>query len=280
MTGHVAIVTDSTASLPAELAEQWDIAVVQLQVIIGNQPDDEARVPMSVLLPALQAQSEVSTSPPETGAFFWTYQAAAAAGASAVVSMHISGRQSETLRRAQEAAAEVRIPVHVLDSQTTGTSLGYAALAAARVAQAGAGPQHVLETATAKMKRSKTLFYVDTLEYLRRGGRIGTAAAWIGTKLSIKPLLTVTEGQVAPLVRERGKERALRKLVKLATDYAGTAPVDIAVEHFAAPRDAQELLAELKTSIPEIREIIFTEVSATVGVHVGPGALGLSISTS
>lgn len=277
LTERVAVVTDSTASLPRELAAIRGIGVVQMQVRIGGAVDDESRVAMDDLLPALREGAEVATGPPDPGAFFWAYQDAISRGATAIVSVHISGKQSQTLQNAREAAGSVGVPVHAVDSRTTGTSLGYAALAAAQVARAGGSAATVTRAAEQSAERSTALFYVDTLEYLRRGGRIGAASAWIGSALSIKPLLTVRDGQVAPLARARGASRAIRRLTKTALDGA-PAVTDLAVEHFDAEDQARALLDELKRRLPEINECFLTQTSATVGVHVGPGSLGITLS--
>lgn len=281
---RVAVITDSTASLPRELAAMRGVSVVQMQVQIDGQADDESRIAMNDLLPALRSGAAVSTSPPEPGAFFWAYQDAIAQGATAIVSIHISTKQSLTARSAQQAAASAGVPVIVVDSQTTGTSLGYAALSAAQAARAGGDAQAVARAAVERAQHSTALFYVDTLEYLRRGGRIGAASAWIGTALSIKPLLTVRDGQVAPLAKARGAGKAMRKLAATAVEGAARGasdgPIDIAVEHFDGEDQAREMLAELQRKLPRINECFLTQTSATVGVHVGPGSLGVTISTA
>lgn len=249
-----------------------------MQVRIGDDLHDEHRIGMDSLMPALRGKVPVATSPPDPGAFFWTYQDAVTAGAAAIVSVHISGAQSDTVRLAQQVASRVRIPVHVVDSRTTGTSLGFAALAAARVSQAGGDAAKVVAAAAEKAQRCTALFYVDTLEYLRRGGRIGSARAMIGSALGIKPILTVSEGEVAPADRARGRRRALQRLVDQAVEIAAGRPVDIAVEHFADEEAARILLAELRRELPGIREVLFTQTSATIGVHVGPATLAVTIA--
>lgn len=278
MHARVALVTDSTSCIPADLAAQWGIGMVPVQIKIGDRVDAETKVPTQVLINALRQRLDVSTSPPDPSALFWAYQEAAARGADEVVSVHISARQSETCAAARHAAAQSRVPVHVIDSRTTGMSLGYAVLAAARVAGAGGGPRRVLDALVRRIEGSCELIYVDTLEYLRRGGRIGAAAAMVGGALSLKPLLTMADGQVAPLSRVLGAERALRRMVDTAARRAGDRSVDIAVEHFGAPARAGAVLSRLRPRLPRVREITCTEVSSAIGVHVGPGAVGISIS--
>ncbi len=272
------MVTDSTSSIPAALAAQWGITVVPTQIRIGQHVRAEHNVPKDVLVRALEEDMDVTTSAPDPAGFLWAYEDLAARGADEVVSVHISSRQSKTYEVARQAAAQSRVPVHVVDSGTTGMSMGYAVLAAARVAGAGGGPRRVMDMLARRLEGSSELIYVDTLEYLRKGGRIGAAAALLGSALSLKPLLTMINGQVAPLERVLGTERALRKLVETAVRKANGQVVDVAIEHFGAPARASKVAARLKTRLPDAREVTFTEVSSTIGVHVGPGAVGISIS--
>lgn len=278
MAGRVGLVTDSTSSIPAELAAQWGITVVPTQIRIGRHVRAEHNVPKDVLVRALEEHMDVSTAAPDPAGFLWAYQDHAARGADEVVSVHISSRQSDTYEIARRAAAQSRVPVHVVDSGTTGMSLGYAVLAAARVAGAGGGPRRVMDALAKRLEGSAELIYVDTLEYLRKGGRIGAATAMLGSALSLKPLLTMINGQVAPLERVLGTERALRKLVDTAVERAGGNVVDIAIEHFGAEARAGKLASRVKARLPEAREITFTEVSSTIGVHLGPGAVGITVS--
>ncbi|OLF18836.1 DegV family protein [Actinophytocola xanthii] len=278
MTGRVGLVTDSTSNIPAALAAQWGITVVPTQLHIGEHVRAEHVVPKEMLVTALEQNLPVRTSPPDPAGFTWAYQDMAARGVDEVISVHLSSRQSQTWEVARQAAARSPVPVHVIDSQTTGMSLGYAVLAAARTAGAGGSARRVMSTLTKRLDSSAELFYVDTLEYLRRGGKIGAATALLGSTLSLKPLLTVLNGQIAPLERVLGAERALRRLVENAVRRAGGRQVDVAIEHFGAPTRAQRVLGRLRQRLPTAREITFTEVSSAIGVHVGPGAIGVAIS--
>ncbi|GAA3879106.1 DegV family protein [Saccharothrix violaceirubra] len=275
---RVAIVTDSTASLPPQLVEKLGVTVAQIQLRIGDWVDDEVRVPVPRLVDALRDQVEVATTPPDPGAFFWAYADAAASGVDAVVSLHVSTGLSQTADAARIAAAQVKVPVHVVDTRTVGMSLGYAVVAAATVAAAGGPVQRVLQAAQHSYHRSAELMYVDTLEYLRRGGRIGATAAFVGNALSLKPLLTMTDGRIAPLDRALGTDRALRKLVDHAVRHAGREQVDIAVEHFDATERARTVLGLLRTRVPHVRRFLTTSVSSAIGAHVGPGAVAVTVS--
>src|SRR5688500_8767027 len=144
---RVAVVTDSTACLPAQLTDQLGIEVVQIQVRIGDHTDDESRIPVPDLVSAMRSNVPVATIPPDPGAFFWTYNELAAQGVRSIVSVHVSGRQSATVEAARTAAAQVRVPVHVIDTHTCGMSIGYAVQAAAKVAEAGGSVERVLATA-------------------------------------------------------------------------------------------------------------------------------------
>ncbi|MFC4004703.1 DegV family protein [Prauserella oleivorans] len=274
----VAVITDSTAGLPEQLAAQWGIAVVQVQIVAGNRIDDEARFDRSELIGMLRAKQDVSTREPDPGAFFWTYQDAVSAGATAIVSLHISSKMSATADAARQAAQQVKVPVYVLDSGTTSMSLGFAALSAARTAAAGGQVERVMEAADRRIRASSELLYVDTLDYLRRGGRIGAASALLGTALSIRPVLTVRDGEVAPLARVAGSKRALAKLADLAVERAGDDPVDIAVS-CAAPSDREmSLVQQLRSRIPKLNDIMLVQASTVITAHVGPGALGVTVA--
>ncbi|HVV09901.1 DegV family protein [Amycolatopsis sp.] len=278
MSTHVAVVTDSTASLPDQLVRQWGIKVIQLQLQVADRIDDESRFDRGQLVDSLEAGLPVATSPPDPGAFFWTYQDAASAGASAVVSVHISGRMSATVHAARQAAEQVRIPVYVLDSATVGMSLGFAVLSAARAAAAGAQVNRVVEAAERRFTSSSELLFVDTLEYLRRGGRIGAASALLGTALSIKPLLTVKRGEVAPLTRIPGARRAMNKLLDIAAQRAGNHPTELAVSTFRRSDREMNLVHQLRERIPNVRDLTVVEASSVVGAHVGPGSMSITVS--
>ncbi|WP_020661903.1 DegV family protein [Amycolatopsis benzoatilytica] len=276
MSAHIAVVTDSTSCLPEQLAAQWRIGVVQVQLHVGDQTDDEHRFDRGELVQAMKSGTTVTTSPPDPGAFFWAYQDAASAGASAIVSLHISGRLSQTVEAAREAAQQVRIPVHILDSGTASMSLGYAAISAARVAAAGGQLERVLDAAERRVRNSTEIIYVDTLEYLRRSGRIGAAQSMLGSAFAIKPLLTVRNGEVSPLARVPGAKRAMNRLVDLAVKAAGDQQVDLAVTRFGS--DESEVVRRLRERVPGAGEIVVADASTVIGAHVGPGALSITVS--
>ncbi|WP_019855171.1 DegV family protein [Actinopolyspora mortivallis] len=278
MKPRVALVTDSTASVPDNIAERLNISVVQLELTVDGQSNDERRVPRSELGEAMNAGTEVSTAAPPPPAFFWNYSDAVNEGAEEIVSVHISSELSETCESARAAAAEFDVPIHVVDSRTCCLGLGYAVMAAAETAAAGADVRTVLDVLHHRLNGSSETIYVDTLEHLRRSGRIGSAQATLGSALSLKPVLGLHEGVLTQFARGVGTERALRKAVDHAAETAGTRRVNIAAEHFLAEGRARQALEELKGRVELASEPLLAETSAIIGAHTGPGSVVLSVA--
>lgn len=282
MSARVAVVTDSTASLPAELAAERGIAVVPLQVIIGASAYDEGspEVTPELVAGALREWTPVSTSRPSPELLLARYEELAAAGAESIVSVHLSGEMSGTVESAQVAARRASVPVTVVDSRQVGIATGYAALSAAERAAAGADAAEVAQAARDRAAASSSLFYVDTLEYLRRGGRIGAAAALFGGALAVKPLLQITEGRVGSLERVRTTGRALARLEDLAVAAAGDARVEVTVAHLANPDRAADLAARLTARLDGqvVGEVAAGELGAVLGAHVGPGMIAVCVA--
>ncbi|WP_374455857.1 DegV family protein [Nocardioides sp.] len=280
---RVVVVTDSTASLPAELAEARGIRVVPLQVVIGAKVLDEGPdgATPEVVAQALRDFVPVSTSRPAPALFAEVYRSLVADGVEEIVSIHLSGEMSGTFESAQLAALEVDLPVHVVDSGQVGIATGYAALTAADVLAAGGTAQQAAEAALARGQAASSLFYVDTLEYLRRGGRIGAAAALFGSALAVKPLLEIKDGRVVPRERVRTASRALARLADLAVEVAGEQAVDVCVSHLANADRAEELATTLADRLApglEGREVMCGELGAVLGAHVGPGMVAVCVS--
>jgi DegV family protein with EDD domain len=279
----VAIVTDSTATLPPEVAVERGIVVVPLQVVIGAIVYDEGAdgATPDLVAAALKEWKPVSTSRPGPAALLEVYEKAASDGATAIVSVHLSGDMSGTFESAQLAAREASIPVIPVDTRQVGVATGYAALAAADVVAAGGTAEEAADAARSRSDASSSLFYVDTLEYLRRGGRIGAAAALLGGALSVKPLLQIEDGKVASLERVRTTTRALARLEELAVERAGGASVDVCVAHLANPERAgllTEKLAQRLEANLEGREVWCGELGAVLGAHVGPGMIAVCVA--
>jgi DegV family protein with EDD domain len=279
MGGRVAVVTDSTAYLPDGVAERLSVRVVPLQVVLGGRSGAEgSEVTPAEVAAALAAWVPVSTSRPTPAEFAAVYRAALDRGASAVVSLHLSRELSGTWDSARLAAAEVDSGlIRVVDSRSAAMGLGFAVLAAAQAAATGGTSEQVYAAAVSTAERTTTLFYVDTLEHLRRGGRIGAAQALLGTALSVKPILHVREGRIVPLEKVRTVSKGIARLEALAVAAAGDGPADVAVHHLAAAERATLLAERLRSRLPEVRQFYASEVGAVVGAHVGPGVLGVVI---
>ena len=278
--GSVAVVTDSTAYLPAGLAERVGVGVVPLHVVLGRRTGIEGVqvAPDEVARALRERRVEVRTSRPTPAELVRAYRAS---GARDVVSVHLSGALSGTVDAAALAAREVAaegITVRVVDARTIAMGLGFAVLAAAEAARAGRTAEQVEERARSVAQGARLLFYVDTLEHLRRGGRIGAAAALLGTALAVKPLLHVVDGAIAPLERVRTSTRAVARMLDLAVEEAAGEQVDVAVHHLAAPERADQLAEQLRGRVAGLRSLHVSEVGAVVGAHVGPGLLGVVVS--
>ena len=279
MARAVAIVTDSTAYLDTARAAGADVAVVPLQVVVeGRSYEEGTTFGPRDLADALRQRVRVSTSRPSPRAFLDAYEAAATSGAGGVVSVHISGHLSGTADAASLAAHDSPVPVEVVDSYSLGMGLGYAVLAAAEAADQGMALDQVAEVARRRALRSSAFFYVDTLEYLRRGGRIGAAAALLGTAFAVKPLLHLDGGAIQPLEKVRTSARAVARLEDLALERAGEGPVDVAVHHLDNAERAGALAGRLRARLPSLGQLLVSEVGAVIGAHVGTGLLAVVVS--
>ncbi len=279
----VAVVTDSTAYLPGELAADLPVVVVPLYVVLTGRSGREGLDvgPAEVARTLAGRGQQVTTSRPTPGDFVAAYRRCLDAGADRVVSIHLSRELSGTWDAARSAANQVgEHVVTVVDSRTAAMGTGFAVLAAARAAAAGAGAEDVAAVAQGTADGSSTLFVVDTLEHLRRGGRIGPAAAVLGTALAVRPVLHVLDGRIVVLEKVRTTTRAVARMVQRVVDLAGDRPVSLAVHHLAAAARAEALADQLRDRVPALRELYVSELGAAIGAHVGPGALGVVVDPS
>jgi fatty acid kinase fatty acid binding subunit len=279
MAAAVAIITDSTAYLPAELTDRHRLTVVPLQVAVGGEVRAEGvDITASEAAQALRDWHPVTTSRPSPERFAHAYGVAAANGAAGVVSVHLSAAMSGTVETARLAAANAPLPVRVVDSGTIGMGLGFAALSAAVAAAGGASLDEAADAAERRAAGSRSLFCVDTLEHLRRGGRIGAAATLLGSALMVKPLLNIVDGRIAPLEKVRTTARALARMEELAVEFAAEHAVDAAVQHLGAKGRAETLAARLRERIPGLGDLYVGEVGPVIGAHAGPGMLGIVVA--
>lgn len=273
----VAVITDSTACLTPGMAEEAGLAVVPIRVVVdGRTYRDGVDITSDEVSSALSSGAAVSTSKPTPQEFLQAYTLAYEAGASEIVSVHVSSALSGTYDSARLAARGLPVPVTIVDSQTIAMGLGFAAIAAGHAVRGGADAEQAAETARRSAAESSVLFYVDTLEFLRRGGRIGKASAWLGGALRVKPLLHVENGVVAPLEKARTASRALARLAELAEESAEGRRVRLAVQHLDAPERADATARRLEEHLHT--EVVVCEVTAVMGVHVGPGVVAVTVA--
>ncbi len=278
MSKPVAVITDSTATIPQELVDQYGITVVPLQVIWDGQTYlDGVDISPEVFYQRLRtAKTLPTTSQPSAGTFAEVYRRLHEQGYD-ILAVLISSKLSGTITSAEQAKAMVpEARVAIVDSLQVAMSLGFQVLAAARAVAEGADLEQAKAVAEEARDKSGVLLLVDTLEYLHRGGRIGGAARLFGSMLNIKPILEVREGRVEPVEKVRSRKKALKRIVDLAVDrMGGREPVRVAVLHADAEREARRLLSMLQERITPV-ESYLTPVSPTVGVHVGPGTVGIT----
>jgi DegV family protein with EDD domain len=256
-----------------------------LQVVIGATSYDEGggegSVTPQMLAEALREWTPVSTSRPNPEAILEIYEKLAADGAGSIVSVHISSELSGTFESAQLAARRAPVPVTLVDSRQVGMGTGYAVLAAADAIADGADASGAGAAARTRAASTTSLFYVDTLEYLRRGGRMGAAAALLGSALAVKPILKVENGRIGPFEKVRTSTKALSRLAELAVEAAGDSDVDVAVAHLASPDRAEELAEKLSARLEGglgQRQVSVGEIGAVLGAHVGPGMVAVAVS--
>jgi DegV family protein with EDD domain len=276
----VAIVTDSSACLNLADAERDGITVVPLKVTVGEQTYLEGDgLTGDFVAECLQNKQQITTSRPTPEDFVDIYERLAADGADEIVSVHLSAKISGTLDSAQLAAKRVSIPVIVVDSTTVGLAVGFAAGRAARARDAGGAASSISAAARAAGEASTTLMYVDTLEYLRRGGRVTALGAVIGGALAVKPILAMTNGEAKVIEKVRTSARALKRLeaLALAACEAAENGVDIGVQHLAASETAEQVAGELAKALGR-DSVPVDEISVVLGAHSGPGTVLVAVT--
>jgi len=277
---NVAVITDSTAYIPEQALGGLDIPAIPLWLIWGDEryrdgvdiaPDDFYRL--------LQDRDTIpTTSQPSVGEFVDFYRRVSEQqGTDTIVGAFISSKISGTVDSAQAAAAELPdLDITVIDSFSTAMGLGFTALAAAREAAAGGSAAEVAAAANAVRQRLTVLFTVDTLEYLHKGGRIGTAKRFLGTMLNIKPLLHLNDGCVEPLCQIRTKQRAVAEMLDRAEESLDGKPMaELAVIDVGCRQDSQ-LVADTARDRFGLPEVYLAPVSPVIGTHAGPGTIGMS----
>jgi DegV family protein with EDD domain len=274
----IAIVTDSTAYMPPELLEQYGIFVVPNVVNWGTQTfRDGVDIGSKAFFERLKKDPVLPTTAVASIGEFRDIYAKAAEKAEAVVGVHLSAKLSGTYSAAVQAGKLlIGKQVEVIDSNATAMAMGFVVLAAARAAQAGKSFEDVVQAARETVPHVGVVFTVETLEFLRRGGRIGGAAAFMGSLLDMKPILDLRDGRVEAMERVRTKRKAVDRVMDIIVERAaGKSPIRLATLHANAPEEAAALLEKCKQRLGAV-EAIMCEVSPTVAVHAGPGTVGLA----
>jgi DegV family protein with EDD domain len=278
--GGVRIVTDSAADLPASLAQRHGIEVVPLTVSFGadsylsgvelSSEDFWRKLRSSTASPA--------TAAPSAGDFQAAYEKLIADGATGIVSVHLSSKLSATFQSAEVAAQQVGgVPVRVVDTLAVSAGTGMMAVHAAERAAQGWGAVEIADELAGMRSRIRLFGVIDTLEYLRRGGRIGGAAALLGTMLKVKPVIGVEDGVVEPVDRVRTRAKALEHLVRIVRDHADR--IDRLVVVSGEAPDTDEFVSQLGAVRPVTQQDVWP-FGPIVGAHAGPGVIGVCFITT
>ena len=277
----VKIVTDSTSDLPPEIAGELGITVVPLNIHFGMDVfKDGVDLPAEQFYDRLTTGSEFpKTSQPSVGEFVEAYQSLSDE-ADGIVSVHASSKLSGTFNSASQARSEADVgcPIEVIDTAQASMGMGLVAMKAAKAANNGGTLDEVTRGARESLDLCQCVALFETIEYLRRGGRLGQAGALVGKLLRIRPMIIIREGVVHELAKERTRAKGIARLQSTARDFA---PLEgLAVMYSTTPDDAAAVADSLSDLLPDGREPIVARFGPVLGTYTGPGALGLGILRS
>jgi DegV family protein with EDD domain len=275
----ISLLTDSTCDLPLHLTQEQGIHVIPQRIFWDNELYFDGLDLTSDAFYTRLAQSETlpESAPPTPEEFAAEFENARAQDrAEQLIAILLSSRLSDSFANAQAAALMVDFPVFLHDSQTISMGLGFAVLSASGAMRAGAGVEGILEAARQTRRQTRILFTVDTLEFLYRGGRIGGARHLIGTALALKPILTVEHGQIEPVESVRTRARAVARMLEFAAENTPPGSARIALMSGGADNEAFALLDPARRQLHP-QEIVECSVSPSIGVHTGPGVLGITV---
>ncbi|AQS58147.1 DegV family protein [Desulforamulus ferrireducens] len=279
----IKVVTDSTSYIPYHLREEYDISVVSLGVTIDAETFREEDMDNEDFYVRMaQAKSLPTSSQPAPREFYQVFENKLRENHDVVgifLSSEMSGTYSTALMVKNMLLEKYpAAKIEIVDGRSNSMELGFAVLAAAKAAKAGQPMEEVIAQAKYVMERSRFLFVPDTLHYLQKGGRIGGAAALLGSLLQIRPILTVIDGKTALLSKVRKKERALQEIVKIfLTDIEQKGLEDAVIHHINFPREAQALAEQLAQRTGRVIPVY--SIGPVIGLHVGPGTLGIAYYT-
>ena len=269
----VVVVTDSSAGLPSGVAARWGIRRVALHILVDGI---DLREGVDQIPGDICRRAGATTAGASPGELTTVYREALADSAGdGVVAVHISSVLSSTCEAAELAAAQLGSSVRVVDSRSTAMGTGFVALSAARAAAAGADLADVVIAAESAVRRSRAYVVVHRLDSLRRSGRLGGAAAWLGTALSMKPLLRIDDGRLVLAQRARTVSRATATMIDRVCEDVGDRPAALAVQHVANPDGAAEVAAALAERMPACAPAVVTGLGPVLSLHVGAGAIAV-----
>jgi DegV family protein with EDD domain len=276
----IAVVTDSTTYLPAELVKRHNISIAPQVLIWGDQTyKDGVDIESEEFFTRLKTAKVMPTTSQVAVVSFQEIFQDLVNKDLEVIAVLVSSKLSGTIQsalQAKELMGPAGEKIHIVDSQSVAMALGFQALAVARALEGGASLKEAIELGEKSHAHTGVFFAVDTLEFLHRGGRIGGAQRFLGTMLNMKPILAIHEGRVEGIERIRTKSKAQDRVLELVVEkVAGRTPVRLATLHANAAADAKALLSRAEKELNPT-ESIFTEVSPTVGTHAGPGTVGLA----
>ena len=281
MVGRIHVVTDSGSDLPREVRERLNIHVVPLTVQFGDEIfKDGEEITTGEFYARLRADQVIpSTCQPSPADFVQLYEDIAQPG-DTIISVHLSSKMSGTYQSAVLASSMIdpAITVKAVDSKTASMGIGLVAVTAAKAVEAGKTVDEVLSDVQHIIDHSQVYFVVDTLEFLKKNGRIGLASALVGTLLNIKPILTLVDGQVAPFEKIRGKSKALKRIRELAYEFQrehAEQQLGMGLSHADSFEEVSSLAKELTNILQLHGDVLIGDIGPTIGVHTGPGTIAV-----
>jgi DegV family protein with EDD domain len=275
----IALVTDSTSYIPKDQIDKYEISVAPQILIWGKESfEDGVDILPSEFYSRLKKATVMPSSSQVTVTKFHEIFQRLLDQDCQVLAILLAEKLSGTINSAVQAKAMLPTgaPIEICDSNTTAMALGFHVLTVARAIKQGATMTECIKLAQEATKHTGLFFAVDTLEFLHRGGRIGTGSRFLGTALNIKPILEVRDGAVEAVERVRTRRKSLNRIIELVEEHvAGRTPVRLATLHANSPEDARIVLDEANQKLGAI-ESIFSEVSPVIGTHAGPGTVGLA----